>query len=458
MNRLIYESIEDRISALQVKITDHVRKTDLQTLEQIGPGRIYTALTADIRTISDGSDTIMVCTQGAFRTVMIYISLGFPYFPMTLMMLFLTGIGGLFYGITQSVMTKLFDSIRDQERKLFDVLGGLLKGFKELKLSNKKNDHFYHEGFRACTSEMQEIRLRFIRCYINNHTMINSLWQIALLGITLLLPFMGISSKALLIGIALMLTLPVQQVIERYSGFHQTYMSIRQLYAFENRMTGLSQEPAEILSPEFFEEIRYEQFAFTYNVPNGRAFSVGPLNLSFIPGEIVFITGGNGSGKSTLLKLLTGLYPPDTGQFFFDGNTGDIRLYREIFSVIFSEFHLFDRLYGMEEVDEARLGELLKLFHLEKKVRWADGKFSTLDLSTGQKKRLSLVVTMMEDKPVYIFDEWAADQDPQFRKYFYMTLLPEFKAQGKTVIAVTHDDRYFHVADRVIRMEYGQII
>jgi len=157
------------------------------------------------------------------------------------------------------------------------------------------------------------------------------------------------------------------------------------------------------------------------------------------------------------MKLITGLYQADSGRFFLNGKETDIFLFRELFSPIFTDFHLFDRLYGMRDIDEAKLDGLLRRFQLEKRVRCSDGKFSTLDLSTGQKKRLAMIITIMEDKPVYIFDEWAADQDPHFREYYYKTLLPEFREQGKTVIAVSHDDRYYHTADRVIRMEYGRI-
>ncbi len=128
-----------------------------------------------------------------------------------------------------------------------------------------------------------------------------------------------------------------------------------------------------------------------------------------------------------------------------------------MFSAIFHDFHLFDRLYGLKEVDGQRVNDLLKVMRLDNKLKFDGKKFSTLDLSAGQKKRLAMAVAIMEDKPIYVFDEWAADQDPQFRRYFYETLLPSFKAQGKTVIAVSHDDRYFHVADRVINLEYGRI-
>ncbi len=196
---------------------------------------------------------------------------------------------------------------------------------------------------------------------------------------------------------------------------------------------------------------------FHYQGDDNHHFSVGPFSLELRAGEILFITGGNGSGKSTLLKLMMGLYMPGQGRILLNSQETDIRQHRYLFAVVFGDFHLFDRFYGLPDVDENRVNELLTLMRIEKKVQFADGKFSTPDLSTGQKKRLALVAAMMEDRPVYVFDEWAAEQDPEFRRHFYETLLPTFKAQGKTILAVTHHDQYFHVADRVVNMEYGQI-
>ena len=126
--------------------------------------------------------------------------------------------------------------------------------------------------------------------------------------------------------------------------------------------------------------------------------------------------------------------------------------------MILTDFHLFDRLYGLGEVNEDRVERLLEEMGISDKVRVENGVFSTLDLSTGQKKRLAIVVTLLEDREILVFDEVAADQDPQFRKYFYEKMLPRLREQGRTVVAVSHDDRYFHVGDRVVKMEYGAML
>ncbi|MCX6635946.1 MAG: ATP-binding cassette domain-containing protein, partial [Acidobacteria bacterium] len=170
--------------------------------------------------------------------------------------------------------------------------------------------------------------------------------------------------------------------------------------------------------------------------------------------------GGNGSGKTTLLKLFTALYQPMQGCIRVDGSeitAANVQSYRNLFSAIFSDFHLFDKLHGLRDIAPERVDDLLRRMDISQKTAFRDGRFSNILLSTGQRKRLALVVSYLEDKPVYVFDEVAADQDPRFRGYFYETLLPELKRAGKTVVVVTHDDRYFHVADRVLGMDYGKL-
>ncbi|MFM0205986.1 cyclic peptide export ABC transporter [Paraburkholderia sediminicola] len=191
-------------------------------------------------------------------------------------------------------------------------------------------------------------------------------------------------------------------------------------------------------------------------------FTLGPVNLSFRPGELVYLIGGNGSGKTTLAKMLVGLYTPESGRILLNGEeVGEAQrdAYRQHFSVVFSDFFLFDTLLGirLDNVDDAAHA-LLEDLQLAHKVKIENGVFSTLELSQGQRKRLALLVSYLEDRPFYLFDEWAADQDPLFKDVFYRRLLPELKAKGKTVVVITHDDRYFHLADRYIKLDFGQVI
>jgi len=191
-------------------------------------------------------------------------------------------------------------------------------------------------------------------------------------------------------------------------------------------------------------------------------FTLGPIDLTFQPGDLCFLVGGNGSGKSTLAKLLTGLYIPESGEVELSGQIVDDKSrdnYRELFTAVFSDFYLFDRIPGGTEADlDAQAKEYLKQFQLSEKVKVQSGLLSTPGLSQGQRKRLALLTAYLEDRPFYVFDEWAADQDPYFKNVFYTQLLPELKSRGKTVLVISHDDRYYHIADRIIKLDYGRCV
>jgi putative ATP-binding cassette transporter len=211
-----------------------------------------------------------------------------------------------------------------------------------------------------------------------------------------------------------------------------------------------------------FKEISLTDLNYDYVNAQGKAmFGIGPMNFTLKRGQITFIVGGNGSGKTTLLKNLAGMYYPKSGDLRIDGN--DIPAdsyddYRSLFSMVLTDFHLFDKLYGLGKLDDKAVNVLLKKMQVDNKTRFKNGRFTNLDLSTGQRKRIAVIVALLEDKPVVVFDEVAADQDPEFRDFYYHEILPELKLANKTVLVVSHDDRYFDVADTLIKLEYGKVI
>ncbi|WP_336082383.1 ATP-binding cassette domain-containing protein [Nocardia sp. SSK8] len=190
-------------------------------------------------------------------------------------------------------------------------------------------------------------------------------------------------------------------------------------------------------------------------------FRLGPIDLVFEPGQISFIVGGNGSGKSTLAKLITGLYVPRTGSLSLNGERIDhdnIEWYRQNSSAVFTDFHLFEDYLGFDRpgIDE-EVQRYLDELQIAHKVTVRDGRLSTVDLSQGQRKRLALLTALLEDRQIYVFDEWAADQEPRFREVFYREILTDLKRRGKTVIVITHDDRYFDCADQLVKLDFGLV-
>jgi len=257
---------------------------------------------------------------------------------------------------------------------------------------------------------------------------------------------------------------PIFMIVSAIPHLFRVNSSIGTLYNLEEELDAAGKGEERVSKREIttFKEIRYEEVVFQYrDAEKTSIFTLGPLNFSIRSGEVLFIVGGNGSGKTTLLKLLTGLYYPDSGKIILDGRLltqPQYPPYREMISPIFSDFHLFERLYGFDDVNEDKVNELLAVMDIHQKTEVVDKQFTTIHLSTGQRKRIAMVVALMEDRPIYAFDEWAADQDPAYKDYFYEVLLKDLKAKGKTVIAISHDDRYFHHADRVLKMEFGKFI
>lgn len=211
-------------------------------------------------------------------------------------------------------------------------------------------------------------------------------------------------------------------------------------------------------SADTFEQIRIKDLTYTYKTQYNDDFTLGPVNLDINAGDLIFIHGGNGSGKSTLIKVLTGLYPLSGGSITRDNQVigpQNLQQYRNMFGVIFTDNHLFDYIYSDDEIPEDNVHHLINKVGLHEKITFHEKKFDTLDLSEGQKKRIALISTLAKNKSIYIFDEWAANQDPEFKHFFYKVLIPELSSQQKTIILITHDDRYLHVAQRVIKMENG---
>ncbi|MBD3305508.1 ATP-binding cassette domain-containing protein [candidate division KSB3 bacterium] len=366
--------------------------------------------------------------------------------------------------IFRSLINRTIRQERDNELAMFNTFYHLLDGFKEIKLDQLKNDDLFVNFLRPLVLTNRDIRTKSAFYFSDYHIFTDLCGYLAMGSIVFLLSPAIVAGNTLIIFVVITyLAKLILVLLAELPDIEHGKVALEQLHHFTQhertqRKTRdyLYQPSRETISR--FQTLSLEHIGFAYPPPpEGSGFSVGPINLSIHAGEILFVAGGNGSGKTTLVKVLTGLYPPSTGLFRIDGERVDMRNHRYLYSVIFSDFHLFDGLYGIENVDEDQVQALLDEMHLSGKTTYRHHRFHPLDLSGGQKKRLALVIALLEDKPIYVFDEWAADQDPYFRQYFYEELLPAFRSQGKTIIAVTHDERYYAVADRLLHMHYGTL-
>ncbi|WP_156790509.1 cyclic peptide export ABC transporter [Sulfurospirillum barnesii] len=462
------EIIEEAVDKVRTRLVDKILMCDLRTLEEIGDSDVYTRISRETASISQNMRSIFMAAQSAFMVVFTVLYISFISFQAFLisaaMILFATFI----YLRNRKVLEQHLHESSQEEDELFSTITDVLNGFKELKMNRKKSkdvrDYFYQKS-----GGVRRTRTNVMLEYANNYVFSETFFYILIGTIVFILPVLASNFEENIVKVVtaiLFLIGPLTNTVMQIPILSQVGLSVNNIYTLEERIDTLVQgsdicADEEIKDAAAFGSIQFENVEFSYNTPDGaHSFSAGPFSFSINKGEVLFIVGGNGSGKTTLMKLMTALYFPNKGRILLDNivvTKENSQSYRELFSVIFSEFHLFKKLYGLSKTDPEQVTKLLKLMEIDHKTDYKNGAFTNINLSTGQRKRLALIVTYLEDKEIYMFDEWAADQDPHFRKYFYHTLVPELKKRGKTVIAVSHDDRYFGEADRVLGMDYGKI-
>ncbi len=461
-------ALEAAIRKVRVRIVNKIRHTELSFIENIGGySEIYTKLTQDSSIISQAVIFVVFTIQSFI--VIVFSLFYIAWLSPLSFLISITILGStVFWRInTNKLAIQALKTANKKEILFFKTLNHILEGFKEIKINRRKSDDVFQQA-EQISVETEQLKITANLKFIDILIAARVAFYILLPILVFILPLYSIIPTDIIFKITtatLFIIGPINLITITEPMLARTNVALNNIYNLETQLDNVinSQVDSFITTPpDTFKTIKLAAVTFDYIDKNGETlFSISPTNLEIKQGELLFIVGGNGSGKSTLLKLLTGLYYPTTGSIYIDDEKVEqtnYQSYRELFAIIFTDFHLFDRLYGLQDIDEKHLLDLLKLMELNKKTKYIDGKFSHLDLSTGQKKRLAFINAVLEDKQIYIFDELAADQDPRFKKNFYEKILLDMKQQGKTVIAVTHDDHYFHVADRVLKMEYGELI
>ena len=458
--------VERILHGIRDRLSRSIRRASLLGIESIGRAEIYANLHRETVTISQATSTVVMAGQS---TVMVAFSLAYLAWlsrAAFFLTVFATGIAVVLHMRRVGALNQLLRQSHTIENRFFSTLTHMLDGFKEVTLHEPRGKSVATHVSRI-SSDLHDVKVKS-GIGFGSHLIFGQASLYVLLGcIVFLMPKFGEAYSEMVIkatSSVLFIVGPLSTVIVSMPILSAANVAAENIRALEARLAAIAsstngeQPPAPVLAGP----IHLDGIQFEYPAAEGvTTFAVGPIDLKIAPAEILFIVGGNGSGKSTLLRLLTGLYQPNRGMVRVNGEpvTAErVVPYRGLFSAVFSDYHLFDQLYGLEHVPVDRVTQLLRETELDKKVEFVDGHFTTLDLSGGQKKRLALVVALLEERPVLVFDEWAADQDPGFRRHFYEDILPGLKRQGRTIIAATHDDRYFGVADRVLKLEYGQIV
>src|SRR5271169_1619270 len=461
--------IEGIIHRMRLRIMDQIRHSELLALDNIGLARIVASVTGDTQILTQASNMLCFTIQGAVLIffVSFYVAyLSLAAFLMTFVIVF--GAGIMFHLKNQRLSAQKAESAA-WERRLFDRLTDFLDGFKEVRLNSARSADLFEDAVdvsRTAANIKIRTQAETFKMIVNSQ-----ISMYVLLGaVVFVAPTFSDSLGGSSISKA---TTALLFVVGACFGLVQSIPILLNANAAASRIAELettlraagTTAAKEIAIPKRFDKIEIRDLTFRYvDKFSDAAFKIGPIDFTLNAGDLVFITGGNGSGKSTFLRVLSGLYPPDSGEIHIDGvrindNTRDD--YRALMSAIFFDYHLFQRLYGIDDPDPDELDSLFRKFKLEDKTSLTNGQFRTLDLSGGQRRRLALIVSMLEKRPIMLLDEWTAEQDPEYRRKFYDELLPEMLRAGATIIVITHDDRYLdelHLPARRIRMDEGRIV
>ena len=464
---LITRLSQEIIYNMRLSMTERILNCPFQHLETIGAPKLMATLTGDINTIASASIAISLTVVNLAVLVGIFGYLCWLS-PLLFLIVFTSIAAGFaLYRFLQAKGVNEFEKGRQIQDNLFKHFRSVTEGIKELKLHRARRTAFLTEELKLSAAQAKHYWVKGVTAFAFAGSLGTILFFVPIGLILFVFPKLNLVDTALVssYALAVLYTIsPISEIARTLPQIAQANVSLNKIESLGISLTEKVTEATEINDgfDSGWTSLKLVDLNHAYRgETEEHRFTLDNINLDFQPGEIVFIVGGNGSGKSTLIKLITGLYTPDRGKILFDNipvNDNNREQYRQQFSAVFYDFYLFDRLIGIDASQQSEIQKYLTLLELEQKVTVKDGLLSTTNLSQGQRKRLALLTAYLEDRPIYIFDEWASDQDPVFKRVFYQKLLPEVKARGKTVIAVSHDDRYFTECDRLIKLDYGRIV
>ncbi|WP_209405590.1 cyclic peptide export ABC transporter [Pseudozobellia sp. WGM2] len=457
LSQRIFWSIREDITRLIIK-APYLIVSELKD-------EIYSSLTTDVNNITSASTVLVGFFTSIVLVITCFIYLGYLSLELFFISLLCIGIGALVFFKNAKISNSQFTKVRNLEKDFMRGFNSILEGNKEIKINNKKGDDILNLKILPLIFEGEKRNVNAYVGYLNSH-LISQLLFYGIITIILVVIsdyfYIELGTTVSFVFALLYLLGPIVNIMISIPVLNRAQISYNKLNYIRNKLNtheGIKIQKLKILKTDYsFEILKFRDYQYSY--PDG-LFSVGPINFVLKSNEIVFIYGGNGSGKTTFINMILALQVPQKGILTIDNKKVDvdkIKLTRDLFSPVFSDFYLFEEFYGIVNIDKKKVRRLLKLFEIEHKVSLDNNKLSTTDLSTGQRKRLALIAAIMEGRPILILDEWAADQDPDFKKRFYTEIIHRIvKEENKTIIAITHDDHYYKEADRIYKMDYGKL-
>jgi len=468
---LLVRFSQDTILDLSLSLCAKIVRAPLRRSEQRGAANIHVTLTDDVSWVT----WAIQCFPHLIMNVAVVLGCGI-YLAWLSWGVFLgvggvTVVGALGYQWLHTNARNVISAAREARAELFQHFRSLTDGLKELLMHRARRQEFVNQEVRGAAESYRKANMEATR-----RQALSEVWTqvsfYSLIGfIVFLFPSVVMVSPETLTGyiVAVLYMMgPIWSIIGSLPTIERGQVALENIERLGVSLD-VGSEDVQAIEVAGVEAgippiVQWNDVVFSYGDEKGgeAPFSLGPISLDLHPGELVFVIGGNGSGKSTFVKVLSGLYRPSQGHVTLSGTMitdANREWYREHVSVVFSDFHLFKKLLGQSDAQAERFApEYLRLLHMDQKVTLQGRIFSTLDLSQGQRKRLALVTAYLEDRSIYVFDEWAADQDPQYKEIFYKTLLPDLCKRGKLVVVITHDDRYFHLGNQVIKLEDGKAV
>lgn len=457
------------IYQLRIRLSHQLLATPQRRLQELGQHGLTTILTRDVDLFAVAFEYLPIAFNNGVVIMGCMIYLAWVSWPIFLLITVLIGVGMYGFHMAEREPIRQLGEARHQMDLLYGHLYHLTDGSRELQLNAARGRHFVDQVLRPDAQELCRLNMSSLGQYMLV-TNIGSMTFYVVMGLMLfVVPMIWPQTSLVLISVTLILLYlikPIFELLNALPRIRNAAISLERIQYIAKELEDDASAPAEsdpVFSQDGVRVLELHNVVHRYpGDQEDQTFCLGPVNFRVKQGETVFVIGGNGGGKTTLAMLLLGLYPPDSGKILLNGkevSADNAHAYRQQFSAIFADFHLFEQLLL---ADDGQLGKraqhyLQRLGIGHKVSLQEDGRFSTVKLSQGQRKRLALVSAYLEDRPFYLFDEWAADQDPRSKHVFYTELLPELKARGKAVIVITHDDAYFSCADRIVKLNDGEL-
>jgi putative pyoverdin transport system ATP-binding/permease protein len=449
------------ISKLTLLISKQILSAPMTTLEALGPDRLLTMMSQDTIAIGIAVQVLPALLSSA---VVVLVCSIFLLLKSQLLLAVLVGSMVLTLLAIQVVSMRAHArerATRSAQDGLYQGFRYVVEGTKELKMNRGGREKFFakelgHAARTAETTYIASTTLHGLATELGRASVLAIVGVLAVMGYVLDYPRETIATFGV---VALYLSGPLSVAFTALPALARAAVAGQTIAALGEQLVP-ERVVLDAATPSLSIGIDLRGVGHSYSREDDTRFVLGPIDLSVRPRSILFVVGGNGSGKSTLVKLLVGLYTPEFGGIQVDGRPiGDAELaaYRELFSVVFADYFLPDRV-DLDHAPQPTLRAYVEQLGLAARIPPAARSVSSLELSAGQRKRLALLQAYLEDRAVYVFDEWASDQDPSFKRVFYEVLLPELRSRGKAVVVVSHDDRYFGVADELVKIEDGAIV